>query len=730
MSLRTSVNSRISNALLSKLTKVREKIKRDNDIYISEEHREICYNYKKYEEMLSNIKITEKKITFDYKADTIEDFDTEKQLIEDSLDLELDTYDDFIDMSYNYVISYNNYNHKYINSIYKFFNVDYIKEFLQEQDEFILSLTLRELLNLKNIKIASDLIFNYYNNNVSSDSFKDIKTIIIFFYQFKDYFDKNPIIDGINTSNFKEFIDIIVENIHNIPLQVFNTIIENYIRELNEIFKKAPKTKEVIYLYATFKNNFIVKNSNRTEGTYKSNEFIISSLLPDIEIQKIHNLTEVLYEIKVEKGLPLIFIGGIYSKKNKMNILIPHNSTFYIDYVSKIIKYNNNSKDICKNKSSKNINITSLVYYDSKLTTTRKSSFVSVSKSLMVKLEKVRNKIKEDNDIYISKEHELICYYYNKFEELADTIKMVEKKINIEYLTDNIPIGLQQRFLEKDKIDFKNKTSEIVIGYNEYNHKFINRIQRIINFNHINEFLHNQDEFIKSLSIRELYNLKHYTYQGDKLIVEFINKKFSIEFLDINYNSSTLLYFQFLDYFSQNPIFEGQQINIDNSQEFLRFISRNFKKFSIDIYNQAITSYIHELNEIFKKAPKTKEILYVYRGVKDNYISKEVSKNKSRGFFVSNRFTSTTLFLASAISFIKTPDSVLYEIKIEKGLPVIFLNGISFISEEFEVLLPINSTFYIDYALKIENYYYNKNLICNDSKNIKEIKITSLVYIK
>ncbi len=730
MSLRTSVNSRISNALLSKLTKVREKIKRDNDIYISEEHREICYNYKKYEEMLSNIQMTEKKITFDYKADTIDDFDTEKQLIEDSLDLELDTYDDFIDMSYNYVISYNNYNHKYINSIHKFVNVDYIKEFLQEQDEFILSLTLRELLNLKNIRIASDLIFKYYNNNVSSDTFKDIKTIIIFFYQFKDYFDKNPIIDGINTSYFKEFIDIIVENIHNIPLQVFNTIIENYIKELNEIFKKAPKTKEVIYLYATFKNDFIVKNSNKTEGTYKSNEFIISSLLPDIEIQKIHNLTSVLYEIKVEKGLPLIFIGGIDSQKNKMNILIPHYSTFYIDYVSKIIKYNNNSKDICKNKRSKNINITSLVYYDSKLTRTRKSSFVSVSKSLMEKLEKVRNKIKEDNDIYISKEHELVCYYYNKFQELADTIKMIEKKINIEYLTDNIEFGFQQKFLEKDKIDFKNKTSEIVIGYNEYNHKFINRIQRIINFNHINEFLHDQDEFIKSLSIRELYNLKHYTYQGDKLIVEFINKKFSIEFLDINYNSSTLLYFQFLDYFSHNPIFEGQQVNIDNSQEFLRFISRNFKKFSIDIYNQAITSYIHELNEIFKKAPKTKEILYVYRGVNDNYISKEVSKNKSRGFFVSNRFTSTTLFLASAINFIKTQDSVLYEIKIEKGLPVIFLNGISFINQEFEVLLPINSTFYIDYALKIENYYHNKNLICNDSKNIKEIKITSLVYIK
>jgi hypothetical protein len=728
--LRSSVSSRVSNALLSKLSKVREKINRDNDIYISEEHRDICHYYKKYEEMLSNIQMTDKKITFDYKSDTINNYHKEIKLIEDSLDLELDTYDDFIDMSYNYNSSYNNYNHKYINSLNKFVNVDYIKEFLQEQDEFILSLTLRELLNLKNITMASDCIERYLNDNIDIYQFEDTEILTVFFYQFKDYFDKNPIIDGINTSNVEEFIDIIVENIDEIPLEVFNTVIENYIKELNEIFKKAPKTKEIIYLYATFFDNFIVKNSNKKEGTYKSKEFIITSLIPDIVIRGMFILpNSVLYEIKVEKGLPLIFIGGITSQKNKMNVLIPYNSTFYIDYVLKKIKYNNNSKDICKNKRSKDINITSLIYYDTKLTATRKSSFVSVSKSLMGKLEKVRNKIKEDNDIYISKEHELVCYYYDKYKELVDKIKMVEKKINLEYLTDNIDINSQQNFLEKDTIEFKKKTSKIVIDYNEYNHKFINKIQRIINIDHLNELLQQQDDFIKSLSVRELYNLKHYTYQGDKIIVEFINKTFSIDFLKIDYNNSTLLYFQFLDYFSHNPIFNGKDVNINDSQEFLKFINSNYKTFSIDIYNQVISAYIHELNEIFKKAPKTKEVMYVYRGVKDNYISKEVSKNKTRGFFVSNRFTSTSLFLKSAIGFIGQ-DSVLYEIKIEKGLPVIFLNGITFITEEFEILLPINSTFYIDYALKTENYYHNKNLICNENKDSIEIKMTSLVYIK
>lgn len=148
-----------------------------------------------------------------------------------------------------------------------------------------------------------------------------------------------------------------------------------------------------------------------------------------MEIEEINNPNSGLYEIKVEKGLPLIFIGGIKANKlnKKLNILIANNSTFYIDYVLKKFKYYDDF-NICITNKGKDVNITSLVYYDTKLTTTRKSSFVSVLNSLMGKLEKVRNKIKQDNDIYINKEHELMCSYYSKYLELLYKIKMVKKK--------------------------------------------------------------------------------------------------------------------------------------------------------------------------------------------------------------------------------------------------------------------------------------------------------------
>lgn len=61
------------------------------------------------------------------------------------------------------------------------------------------------------------------------------------------------------------------------------------------------------------------------------------------------------------------------------------------------------------------------------------------------------------------------------------------------------------------------------IKWNEYNKKFINKLNYIFNYDYIN-FLQEQDVFLKSLNTRELYNLKYYTYHGDIYINSFIQK--------------------------------------------------------------------------------------------------------------------------------------------------------------------------------------------------------------
>jgi len=389
-----------------------------------------------------------------------------------------------------------------------------------------------------------------------------------------------------------------------------------------------------------------------------------------------------------------------------------------------------------------------------------------ISKALLNKLEKIRIKIKQDNDLYISKEHKKMCnyykkyqeftkkeikidnekekekqlYYYNKYQELYEKTEIIEKEVNLKFITDTIGQMTQKRHLleylnsepRSKYLPFNYTNYNYKINYNKYNHKFINNLQKFLNFDIIQDFLQEQDKFIKSLSMRELYNLKHYTFQGDTLIIKFLNNEFNISQLLIAYSISTLLYFQFNDYFKKNPIFKGNRVNYRNSEAFIEFLNSNYHNFSMEIYEYVLTLYIEELQEIFKKAPKINHVLYVYRGVEDNYINKEVSKNKSKGYFISKRFISTSLIPEIAINYsLKSINKILYEIKIEKGTPVIFLAGISFFKNEMEVLLPIDTTLYIDYASKKVKYYENKRILCDIEEDIyiSELSMTSLVTV-
>lgn len=759
MSYKSNVSSRVSNALLSKLNKVREKIKKDNDIYISQEHKNVCYHYHKYQELLSKVQTTNKTIFFDYKYDNII-VSKEIKILENHIANNIDKYDasNFKPVSVNYTMSYNNYNHKFINNINKYFNPDYINEYIKEQDDFIQSLSFRELITLRHINMNTNyFIYLYLEKKLTLELFKSAylqimgenKCDLLFYYQFKDYFKKNDF-RNIYSDDIEIFLGNIFKNLSFFTPEILYEVVGAYYNEINEIFKKAPKTKEVIYLYyCSMKSNNIsleIAKSKRKDGIYKSNKnFLYGGVIPEEIILKMNKDTQILYEIKVEKGLPLILNNIITpTEKKNINFILPINVNLYIDYVSKNITYYKNKKNICDFKKLgssyyTDITMTSLIYYDMKTASKRTSSYLSVSKSLLGKLEKVRKKIKEDNDIYISKEHQEVCEHYHKYLEYKDQIIMKKNSLIIKYMNHTPVTSLEHHkvidnYLEnKPNDDFKEVSYKIEMDYNQFNHKFINGVERIFNQSDIDEFLNDQNDFFKSLNTREIYNLKNYTFMGDKIIVEFITNLFSIDLLYIDYSYSTLFFFQFHDYFSLNPIYNDTPVNTSNSHDFINFLKLNYKSFSSDIYNYVISSYIDELNKIFKKAPKAKEVMYVYRGVKDNYISKEVSRNKSRGLFISNRFTSTSLFVSSAKGFMRDDDnSVLYEIKIEKGCPLIFLEGISLAKGEYEILLPMNSKFYIDYAVKKGFFYTNPNVICDiktGNRNGEEIIITSLVYI-
>lgn len=70
------------------------------------------------------------------------------------------------------------------------------------------------------------------------------------------------------------------------------------------------------------------------------------------------------------------------------------------------------------------------------------------------------------------------------------------------------------------------------------------------------------------------------------------------------------------------------------------------------------------------------------------------------------------------------------KILVEKGVPLIFVEGITLAKGDFEVIMPINSKLYIDYALKKVNYYKTKDDICPNANNAAQLKVSTIIYMK
>ena len=294
----------------------------------------------------------------------------------------------------------------------------------------------------------------------------------------------------------------------------------------------------------------------------------------------------------------------------------------------------------------------------------------SIHNSLKSKLEKVRAKIIEDNDKYIDEDHEKLCLnyakylefdknrdsdkykgketeyqgYYIQYKAIKDTLNLQDKMFSFQFKTDNIAYDEQQRILfqninnNTNIIPFSYTNYNYKIFFNTYNRKFINNIGKNIDYDLYQRFIEKQDDFIDSLNIRELYVLKHYTYQGDTIISSFLNGEFDITELDIDYNEHTLFYFQFYDYFKNfrqynDILLEGY---IDDPSFFIRFLQTNYKYFSLQIYKFVIELYIKELIAIFEKAPETDDVMFLYRGVGDNYINRTVAEKRQEVILFQN----------------------------------------------------------------------------------------------
>ena len=357
----------------------------------------------------------------------------------------------------------------------------------------------------------------------------------------------------------------------------------------------------------------------------------------------------------------------------------------------------------------------------------------TIRSSLTQKLSKARKTIKENKDIYLDSDHEQLCLYYKKYQELLKQFNTKKTKITYETLK------LDKHILSQDHTDdfitFKNNNITIDLLYNEYNKKFINKLYVLNDVSYYEEWIKEQNIFIKSLSPEEIYTLRCHTHDGDVIVNYFINNNFKIDIdidlVDNGYRKSKIVVDKKQFNTNRNFILFYYQI-----KKYLYFLDTNYKslsrieleKYIIENYttfdwNKILILYIKDIKNIFKKSPKIQDTIVIYRGVNDDYYL----KSSTKGVFNSQTLSSYTLDHKTAISYADR-NCCIMRVKLNKGCKAILIDNISPYNEA-EILLPFDTKYNIDYPRHLINYY-KQNEICPDDTRSKKIMVTDLSVIR
>ena len=144
--------------------------------------------------------------------------------------------------------------------------------------------------------------------------------------------------------------------------------------------------------------------------------------------------------------------------------------------------------------------------------------------------------------------------------------------------------------------------------------------------------------------------------------------------------------------------------------------------------NMLMKDYCKELYTIIVNAPRAPRDILVYRGRKS-----EQSLPPGLIRFKSDSFISTSMSLDVAMKFTEgyaKYHCCLYEITIRKGTPCLYINELSKVYNEFEVLLPYNVVFTHSHKVRLRKHYGYPILVRNIvAEGITEADVEPL-YVK
>lgn len=232
----------------------------------------------------------------------------------------------------------------------------------------------------------------------------------------------------------------------------------------------------------------------------------------------------------------------------------------------------------------------------------------------------------------------------------------------------------------------------------------------------LEKWIHKQTEYLNSSSrIRDV--VKAYTYHGDRLVNTYMRRTLThpLELMkSIQPDLKFPLAHQVLDVYDElltkgmvGPPVQDMWLSAGevNHEAVMKLYNNNFAFFNrLNVLYPLVNAYRKELSKIIKQSPRLGYDRVVFRGVQE-----ESYHAPGTIGYVTDSFVSTSLNPRIAHNFGNAPiygtgfGQFIYEITIPAEIPCLYLEGITGVQGEAEVLLPSNLKIHAKYETTLKH---------------------------
>lgn len=384
---------------------------------------------------------------------------------------------------------------------------------------------------------------------------------------------------------------------------------------------------------------------------------------------------------------------------------------------------------------------------------TTKTTFVLPERIKQRFLKKIESYKKRNEFQYIDKAHEEYCKT-NKFDNMVEPLESTKTEVFFPYsITEAATKSYFLKHLDdKNNVFFLPKRFEdsIKLIYNNYNKHAAMQLFDSDRYQLDTAWFKANDDYIKSLSVYDAFTVIGYTNHSHFFISKYLRGKMTPRYLNDrigNIEHNNEYYFPF--FMQAMLIIDNVEIEKDiivtidglkkkvsswietmkssTNLKAYNIMMKIGKYFSYRFWVSAMELYKDDLKRIIANAPRTTKRMVVFRGVQSEYFVKEAKDS----FYKTNNFMSATLKPYHATLYQRDKRCCFKRIVVPPGSRILFITGMSFFNKELEVLINIDSVFYIKNWKKTIRTYGDQQGVLTDVclKNPKTIEITDAILV-